>query len=64
MLFAPEVCFGNAPVCNVIEVSSESKHLLGFDLILSFDLSIIWDKKLAVNLLSTSSNSYDANAVC
>lgn len=51
MLFAPEDCFGKAPVCSVIVVSSESKHLLGFDLILSA-LSIIWDKKPVVNPLS------------
>lgn len=51
MLFAPEDCFGKAPVCSVIVVSSESKHLLGFDLTLSA-LSIIWDKKPVVNPLS------------
>ena len=32
MLFAPEICLGKALVCIGIVVSSESKLLLGFDL--------------------------------
>ena len=44
MLFAPEICLGKALVCIGIVVSSESKLLLGFDL--------MGQKKPVVNLLS------------